>query len=80
MAIAMSSSRADPVLGLNIISSCPGWGYLNIYKTMPLPWLGVFKFLIQCLCLGWGYLNICISVPALAGSICYRQTDFTFVT
>ena len=30
MAIAMSSSRADPVLGLNIQSSCPGWGYLNI--------------------------------------------------
>ena len=30
MAIAMSSSRADPVLGLNIPSSCPGWGYLNI--------------------------------------------------
>ena len=30
MAIAMSSSRADPVHGLNIPSSCPGWGYLNI--------------------------------------------------
>ena len=30
MAIAMSSSRADTVLGLNIPSSCPGWGYLNI--------------------------------------------------
>ena len=30
MAIAMSSSRAEPVLGLNISSSCPGWGYLNI--------------------------------------------------
>ena len=30
MAIAMSSSRADPVLGLNIPSSCPGLGYLNI--------------------------------------------------
>ena len=30
MAIAMSSSRADPVLGLSIPSSCPGWGYLNI--------------------------------------------------
>ena len=30
MAIAMSSSRADPVLGLIIPSSCPGWGYLNI--------------------------------------------------
>ena len=25
IAIAMSSSRADPVLG-----HCPGWGYLNI--------------------------------------------------
>ena len=30
MGIAMSSSRADPVLGLNIPSSCPGWGYLNM--------------------------------------------------
>ena len=30
MAVAMSSSRADPVLGLSIPSSCPGWGYLNI--------------------------------------------------
>ena len=28
IAIAMSSSRADPVLGLRIPSSCPGWGYL----------------------------------------------------
>ena len=27
--IAMSSSRADPV-GLNSLSYCPGWGYLNI--------------------------------------------------
>ena len=30
MAIAMSSSRADPVLGFNIPSSCSSWGYLNI--------------------------------------------------
>ena len=30
IAIAMSSSRADPVLGLGIPSSCPSWGYLNI--------------------------------------------------
>ena len=30
IAIAMSSSRADPLLGLNILSYCPGWGYLNI--------------------------------------------------
>ena len=30
MAIAMSSSRADRMLGLSIPSSCPGWGYLNI--------------------------------------------------
>ena len=29
IAIAMSSSRADPVLGLFIISYCPGWGYLD---------------------------------------------------
>ena len=36
IAIAMSPSRADPVL----------------------PWLGVFKCLIQCYCTGWGYLNI----------------------
>ena len=28
--IAMYSSRADLVLGLNIISYCPGWGYLNM--------------------------------------------------
>ena len=30
IAIAMSSSRADPLLGLNIPSFCPVWGYLNI--------------------------------------------------
>ena len=30
IAIAMYSSRADLVLGLNIISYCPGWGYLNM--------------------------------------------------
>ena len=30
IAIAMSSSRADPVLGFIILSYCPGWGYLNI--------------------------------------------------
>ena len=30
IAIAMSSSRADPLLGLNIPSYCPGWWYLNI--------------------------------------------------
>ena len=33
IAIAMSSSRADPVLGLYILSYCPGWGYLNISKN-----------------------------------------------
>ena len=36
IAIAMSPSRADPVL----------------------PWLGIFKCLIQCYCTVWGYLNI----------------------
>jgi len=36
IAIAMSPSRADPVL----------------------PWLGVFKCLIQCYCTGWEYLYI----------------------
>ena len=36
MAIAMSSSRADPVLGLYIPLSCPGWGYLNIKKKFLL--------------------------------------------
>ena len=30
IAIAMSSSRADSVLG-----HCPGWGYLNIYIRVP---------------------------------------------
>ena len=34
-----------------------------------LPWLGVFKCLIQCYCTGWGYLNIYISITALAGGI-----------
>ena len=34
-----------------------------------LPWLGVFKYLYQCLSPGWEYLNIYISVSALAGSI-----------
>ena len=28
---------------------------------MPLPWLGVFKYINQCHCPGWGYLNIKIS-------------------
>ena len=42
IAIAMSSSRADPVLGKNI----------------QLGWLGVFKYLNQCHCPGWEYLNI----------------------
>ena len=42
IAIAMSSSCADPVLGKNI----------------QLGWLGVFKFLIQCHCTDWGHLNI----------------------
>ena len=50
---------------------CPGWVYLNVYisvsaltgsiyifKSMPLPWLGVFKCLIQCHCTDWGHLNI----------------------
>ena len=31
IAIAMSSSRADPVLGLYILSYCPCQGYLNMY-------------------------------------------------
>ena len=35
IAIAMSSSRADPVMGLYIYSS-------------QLPWLGVFKYINQC--------------------------------
>ena len=30
IATAMSSSRADHVLGLYILSYCPGWGNLNI--------------------------------------------------
>ena len=30
IAMAMSSSSADPVLGLNILSYFIGWGYLNI--------------------------------------------------
>ena len=38
----MSSSRADPVLGLNILQGR----------------LGVIKYLNQCLCPGWEYLNI----------------------
>ena len=42
IAIAMSSSGADPVLGLNILQG----------------WLGVFKYLNQCHCPGWEYLNI----------------------
>ena len=36
IAIAMSSSHADPVLGLNILSYCPGGG-IQIYKPMLLP-------------------------------------------
>ena len=33
IAIAMSSSCADPLLGLNIPSYCPGWRYLSIKYT-----------------------------------------------
>ena len=40
--IAMSSSRADPVLGLNILQG----------------WLGVFKYSYQSYCTGWGHLNV----------------------
>ena len=58
IALAMSSSRADPVLG-----HCPGWGYLNIYisvtalaggiwiynyKAIPLTWLGVSLTIKGC--------------------------------
>ena len=53
IAIAMSSSRADHVMGQNIL----------------LGWLGVFKYLNQCHCTGLGYLNIKITVTALAGGI-----------
>ena len=49
----MSSSRADPVLGLNIVHGL----------------LGVVKYLNQCHCTGGGYLNILFSVTALAGGI-----------
>ena len=45
----MSYSRADPVLGLNILQGR----------------LGVIKYLNQCLCPGWEYLNIQFSVTAL---------------
>ena len=38
IAIAMSSTRADPVLGLNITA---------FVVSMPHPWLGVFKHLNQ---------------------------------
>ena len=51
MAIAMSSSRADPVPGLNIPFSCPGWGvfkYKYIFRAT-LHWLEVFKCLNQLL-------------------------------
>ena len=37
---------------------------------MPLPWLGVFKYLYQCHCTGWEYFNI----------YCIYHTDYTFVT
>ena len=40
-AFVMSSSHADPVLGLNILQG----------------WLGLFKYLNQCKCPGWGYLT-----------------------
>ena len=49
----MSFSRADSMLGLNILQGL----------------LEVFKCLIQCYCTGWGYLNIYISISALAGGI-----------
>ena len=64
IAIAMSSSRADPILGLNILR-----GGLEGFKSMPQPWLEVFKCLIQSHCTGWGYLNVYISITALTGGI-----------
>ena len=38
------------------VTHCPGWRDLN-FKSESLPWLGVFKYLIQCHCTGWGHLN-----------------------
>ena len=32
--VAMSSSRTDSVMGLNILSNCPGWEFLNINTTL----------------------------------------------
>ena len=45
IAIAMSSSHADPVLGLNILHH---WlGVFKYLKSESLPWLEAFQCLIQ---------------------------------
>ena len=36
IAIAMSPSCADPVLGWNILSYCPGWGYCQALVPSPV--------------------------------------------
>ena len=33
------------------------WSYPYI-KSTPLPWLGVFKYIIQCYCPDWRHLNM----------------------
>ena len=74
IAIAMSSSRAESLLWLNILSF---WAFcrdlnikilatalargIKIYKSIPLHWLGLFKYLNQCHCTGWWHLNVYIS-------------------
>ena len=55
IAIAMSSSRPDPMLVLKILTGLTGG--IKIFTSMPLLWLRVFKYLIQCHCTGWGHLN-----------------------
>ena len=50
MAITMSSSRADPVLCTGIEYSTGLIGGISIFKSVPLPWQEVFKYLNQCNC------------------------------
>ena len=55
IAIAMSSSRADPVLGSNILQA--GLEGFKCFKSVS-PWVGVFIRLFQSHCTDWGNVNV----------------------
>ena len=52
-------------------------GSTDIFKSTPLPWLKVFKYLYQSYCTGWRHLNVKIRSDVMI-QFTYRQTDTTF--